>query len=635
MALCLTVGCSKYPADVRRSLKDAGDNRPALERVLNHFDGDEEKYRAACFLIGNMGGSMSLEGPALDEYYRQLSAYYDRRNVDMWSLYEFEDSLFEKLDFLDLKRVPDVQNISADYLIKRIDDAFSVRNSNWARNLSFEEFCEFILPYRVGNEILEDWFSDYRATYDVILDSLYLDPATSLSEFCQKVTEIYPEPHRNYTNYPPGKPSASPSSLKRIAGGTCEDYLGLFTYLGRSYGVPVATDYTPQWTNHSKSHSWCAIVNDGKTYHYSVGEPLFLANEKPFTFKLSKVYRLMNSVQKESLGARYASSDLPPTLRSPRIKDVSSEYMPVVDVRISDLFSDGRSKCVFLCCFDDRNWVAVDGAARRGSAVQISDMGYPAVYLPAYFSSGKLVPAQYPLLIDSLGQSHILKPDASSTRSVCLTRKFMEVRARQFAKLMQGGRFELSESRDFKDAYVYELPDTVGFNYQTIPIASGREYRYVRYIPKSGTTGDISELEVYSREAPIEKLPASVIGNYICNDTQHPMSNIADDDALTYSTCLKSQSDAWVGLDLGRSVSVDKICFLPRSDDNFIRDGEEYELCYWDGRWVSLGYQTGDRWRQELIFDNVPQNALLLLHNLTRGKEERIFTYENGRQIWW
>ena len=34
-------------------------------------------------------------------------------------------------------------------------------------------------------------------------------------------------------------------------------------------------------------------------------------------------------------------------------------------------------------------------------------------------------------------------------------------------------------------------------------------------------------------------------------------------------------------------------------------------------------------------YDNVPGNALLLLRNHTKGKEERIFTYENDEQIWW
>ncbi len=30
-----------------------------------------------------------------------------------------------------------------------------------------------------------------------------------------------------------------------------------------------------------------------------------------------------------------------------------------------------------------------------------------------------------------------------------------------------------------------------------------------------------------------------------------------------------------------------------------------------------------------------PKGALLWLKNHTQGKEERIFTYEDGKQVWW
>ncbi len=634
--LILVVSCSRYPSDVERILRFAGENRTELESVLERYraSDEEEKYRAACFLIGNMGKQGSRDGAALRKYYDELSSFYDRPDVDMWSLYAFEDSLFNTLDFSCLEMYYDARNIAASYLEKRIEDAFSVRDSRWARDLSFEDFCEYVLPYRVGNELLEDWVDDYRSTFGYALDSLSNDEMVTLEDFCGAVTALFSEPHRNYTNYPPGKPSPAPSSLKRIAGGTCEDYLGLFTYLGRSYGIPVATDYTPQWANHSKNHSWCGIPSGGSTYHYSVGEPLFLAREKPFSFKLAKAYRKMNSEQKESLGARVSPEKLPPTLRSSRIMDVSSEYMPVTDVSLSGLFREGRSKYVFLCCFDDKDWVAVSGEKRKGAKVTVPDMGYPAVYLPAYYTDGVLVPAHYPVLVDSLAAQHVLKPDAGRLRTVCLKRTFMELRARQFADKMKGGRFELSNDANFKEARIIALPDSIGYNFQTLAIGGDR-YRYVRYVPNAGTTGDIAEMEVYGIDSPYTKIKGKTIGNYLCADTQHPMSNVLDGDALTYATCTKSQSDAWTGIDLGKPTAVDKVCFLPRSDDNFIRGGEEYELCYWDGRWVSLGRQAGDRWSQELIFDNVPDNALLLLHNLTCGKEERIFTYENGRQIWW
>ena len=39
--------------------------------------------------------------------------------------------------------------------------------------------------------------------------------------------------------------------------------------------------------------------------------------------------------------------------------------------------------------------------------------------------------------------------------------------------------------------------------------------------------------------------------------------------------------------------------------------------------------------KQYLEYFNAPSNALFLLKNQTKGKEERIFTYEEEKQVWW
>ena len=68
-------------------------------------------------------------------------------------------------------------------------------------------------------------------------------------------------------------------------------------------------------------------------------------------------------------------------------------------------------------------------------------------------------------------------------------------------------------------------------------------------------------------------------------------------------------------------------------DSNNIFEGDEYELRYWNGGWHSLGRQTAQT--DSLAYENVPTDALLWLCNLTRGREERIFTYEDGKLVWW
>ena len=87
-------------------------------------------------------------------------------------------------------------------------------------------------------------------------------------------------------------------------------------------------------------------------------------------------------------------------------------------------------------------------------------------------------------------------------------------------------------------------------------------------------------------------------------------------------------------MDFNKPVSINKIIYTPRNDDNNIHAGDLYELFYWEyNHWMSLGQQRAIE--SKLTYTNVPDNTLLLLKDLTKGEEERIFTYENDKQVWW
>jgi len=594
--------------------------------------------RASRYLRETTRGSSFYSGSSLDRYYSEMRRFYSRPDAEMFSQYAFQDSLFATGEFFpDLEKHYDRDCISQEYISHRVNDALEQwRISPFARELDFKDFCDFLLPYRIGSEEPEEWWTDYRATFGSVLDSVAAVPGITLAEFCDAVSSILPVPHRSYTGYPSNKPSGKPSSLKRIYGGTCQDYLGLTTYLCRSYGIPVTTDYTPQWGNHSQGHQWSAIIQGDSTYHFMIGEPLFLAREKPFTFRLAKAYRKMPSVQRRYPGKGSSSEDLPASLRNPRTLDVTRYYTDVIDLKFGNLKEEGRTDWMTLNVFNDVTWSPVAGARRRGRKVVFRDVALKCVYLPMYYRNGVSVPATWPVLVGKDRSVRELIPNLEQLETVHLTRKFMDTIARQRADSLLGGRFELADNADFNYARSIPIPDKVGMNFQTAEIADGKSYRYVRYIPASGTSGNIAEIELYDRDGK-QLTGGKIIGTYKAADKFHPMENVFDGDVLSYASCSPNQKEMpWVGMDLGRSVYLSRLCYLPRNDDNFIREGEEYELCYWNGEdWSSLGRQTGCRATQELVYENVPANALLLLHNHTKGKEERIFTYEGGRQIWW
>ena len=52
-----------------------------------------------------------------------------------------------------------------------------------------------------------------------------------------------------------------------------------------------------------------------------------------------------------------------------------------------------------------------------------------------------------------------------------------------------------------------------------------------------------------------------------------------------------------------------------------------------DDQWISLGRKYADR--PSVTFSNIPEGGLFLLKDITKGNDERIFTYEGDRQVWW
>jgi hypothetical protein len=199
---------------------------------------------------------------------------------------------------------------------------------------------------------------------------------------------------------------------------------------------------------------------------------------------------------------------------------------------------------------------------------------------------------------------------------------------------MQKCRFQGANKPDFSDCVdLHAIEQLPLRTFNTVDLDKNYRFRYVRVYADGYS--NVAEVEFYTKEeAQYRKLSGKIMGTK-GSDEDRPDSRkeaAFDGDVLTYFSIY--YVGAWAGLDLGRKERIDRIRFLPRNDDNNIRPGDLYELFYWDGKWQSLGQQTGTD-TPYLIYDNCPAGALFLLHNHTRGKEERIFTYENDKQIWW
>ena len=133
--LLLLFSCNKDNDKLKTALRLAGDNRPELEKVLDHYaqsPADSLKLRAAHFLIENMPGHYTLGGPLMEQKREEIYntpgiSYFAKRALDI---------VVSRLAVLEWEAEPieDVRQISADFLIRHIDRSFECRERfPWTR----------------------------------------------------------------------------------------------------------------------------------------------------------------------------------------------------------------------------------------------------------------------------------------------------------------------------------------------------------------------------------------------------------------------------------------------------------------------------------------------------------------------
>lgn len=166
-----------------------------------------------------------------------------------------------------------------------------------------------------------------------------------------------------------------------------------------------------------------------------------------------------------------------------------------------------------------------------------------------------------------------------------------------------------------------------------------REEAVSAYINKKGgkyTTEQVEQI-IEKYVMPLfftQTLKGRIIGTPGCfqQDGSHEYTKAFDGDPYTSFDYLYPDN-GWTGIDLGTPHSINKIVYVPRNRDNFIRKGDNYELLYWENKqWNSAGCKKAD---SDSLLYNVPKGSLLHLINHTRGHDERIFEYKDGKQRFW
>ncbi|MDD2612215.1 MAG: hypothetical protein PHR38_05450 [Bacteroidales bacterium] len=650
--------CNIKSTDLNSALSLAGNNKKELGKVLEYYKDDSLKLEAARFLIENMPGSFSKNDsivkickPFYDQY-DSLAKLYDYKmttdrgkNIDdMWNKFSFCNA-----QMYELSNQYDIQHITAKYLISEIELAFKAWKENvYTNNCSFEDFCEYILPYRRMNGLVVD--NSRKVFYNRHKGAFFTDKNKGMIEEADSLLSQYK--YLNHSQFWGTKiPILNAPTFESLKYGLCEDRCWYNSLLFSSLGMAVAIDFVPAWGNRNNAHSWNVLIKDGKSYAF---EPFWDKNRWKYKriynnttfdsdwgrFRLAKVYRYTykNFFDGPAFDKRVKKEDIPVFFSGSKKKDVSQEYFDTVNVILDLKKIPEKTYYAYLCVLNYNEWQPVQYGKIEKDKVQFNGMGKGVIYLPCYYKNGSIIYAEEPFLLNKSGKIESLKYQAKNTED-------LYIKNYVGAPLHNGNMFNNaiishtvitgSKKLNFnKHDTICTLPDSIEIYSQKTPSRSNHPVRYV-HISLPHERFAFSDLSFYYRSAKKkeEKIENIRLLEPLDSTLNGEKTDYIFDDYIStgYEKSLKKK---YIDIDLGAEYHISSVQYAPYLYAGLDKD-TNFELFYWNKGWKSFGKHMGSK--RHIVFQNVPKGALFILKHPDRNNApgSRLFLYKRNEVFWY
>ncbi|PRD56764.1 transglutaminase-like domain-containing protein [Sphingobacterium gobiense] len=640
--------------------------------IIEYYKDDSLRLEAARYILNNIEGLKHLE----DDENQGRQPYFDylkkialqseldrngkkkegKRKPEKELYTRVLDSIFEaerqRSVTVGSRLIEDISYLSQEQIQENIEFAFYTRqNFPWSKKVDFEDFKEYVLPYRVTDAYSPHSKRIFLEEYKPLVDSIrsISDPHEVAKRIKDDIHLWFKEDGVLGARYP----FLFPMTFENIFNGrvgTCYEATTLRVEIMRALGIPTAFEIVPHWGNVSARHYFYAVIADknnptelitnenkyrdtrhiitGSSY---VGEKYDSPNNQIIYNKtVPKVFRLGFAVNPKSLAALADYDEpIPDFFRNDRLKDVTSEYLETASIRLQ--LNNSEKKTVYLTVFSPDEWQAVDWSLTNNGYAEFKNVGKNIVYLPCYYNGDYMVPAGSPFLLDMQGETHHFSPSDEQI-ALNLDRKYrLSIHNISNARRSQGIRFSVANKADLSDSVQIMTLDSLILKMTRFPLDNLQESRYIICQFEPSQKISIAELEFIGLISGKEtKLKGKVSGNMGGYNKSTEM--LFDNDRNTFYESSEEGPNYFV-IDLKDPFQLKEIRICPRNDTNDVLPGDTYELFYWDSKWVSLGIRKGIDYKS-LEFVG-PKNSLYLLKNISRGVEERIFSYHQEKQYFW
>ena len=651
--------CQRYPNEVEQALNLAGTNKKELIKVLEHYKGEDElKFDAACFLIGNMPFHESRTQLEISsDYLRYFKMIDSICRVDSSALIDepFRRQLASCFDSIpapsEIEAEPDVQILSADYIIDNLEQAFDEwQNSPLLRNVSFDELKEWVLPYRVTDESLVDRKQILKS---LIYDKITKEGRTDIRKPI-KYYQKYVRQQRTMNYYVKSAHHIGMFDLfipafkmdcHNLAAITCNNF--------RACGIPVVYEFTPQWPDKDSKHHWCASPDSNHILQPYTPPYNNLREDWDSNLKnVGKVYqRSYSAIKTSPYFLKNKDEAVPSCFEVATIKDVTERYHTCGTVTLP-IACNKQNNLAYLSFFHTKQllnpvaWGKID----KKHHVRFEQVPLNMLFFPTYITEeGETTCFGNPFMLRYDEDKRCIvriefKAATDEKIKMHLLCKYPSKRhLAECRKTLKGAR--LFGAHDWDGPYdtLLIIKNVPGPYWQEYCFENNHKYRYYRFSPKDMPM-DIAEFEflgakdgVHTYKTPTQ-LPVfskdriKIETHEVMKVMGTPMktgpsySNFFDENPETYTRW------GYMGMDFKSPACITRIRLLPRTALNMIEPGQRYRLLYFkDGKWIE--HKTLLSEYNFLDLDSVPAGTIYWLRNLDKGKEELPFFYEKGKQI--
>lgn len=607
--------CGNKPNDnkkIETALSLSGANRAELQKVIEHYstnEADSLKLKAAGFLIGNMLYHRSMCGECIENHIKTADTLYRQIPLSARSVYYMIPARIDSLkDFVETEA--DIERITADFLIKNIDYSFDAwEKSIYEPKISFEDFCEYILPYKHSEEPLILWKdssdSDHRISRDLTTYELTMTMANTYHSYMtsSQYYMTYLRLFKDNEIYPAG------DNVKYRV------YMDLAFM--RSKGVPTAIDFIP-FGNPAEGNYWIATINRK-----------FIDDNYAFmnvTFS-SKVFRKTYSLNPTP---KDKDNFVPDFIRDPYNKDVTDIYQNTSTVEYDFGDVPPTVKYAYLAIFYDGEWCEVSWSELKDGKASFRKMGHDVVYMPLYYHEDDKICAKNAIHLDRNGKLSEIGIIGNKKQTLTLERvSAYDVSGEYLSRgILEGKIVACDILEDLKFDTLATITHSNYNNFDTVNVNSDRKYKCWLYVAERYSY--LSELQFFDTSG--QQVQGQIV--WIGRDKKISYQSSVFDKLFDNNIMTSTATNSVVGILLEKPTAISYVKYMPQNDGCGIMPDNEYELFYLHNEeWISFEKKVATDYKIEFL--DVPANALFWLHDKGKKCDERTFTIVNGKIKFW